>query len=174
MRRLIGLVLWALALTLPVAATEDFSFASIDGGRIRLNDWAGQPVLVVNSASLCGFTPQYEGLQALYDRYGDRGLVVLAVPSNDFRQELATESEVKGFCDTTFDLNLPMTEITHVRGPQAHPFYRWLADTAGFEPRWNFNKVLLGPDGQVVATWGARVTPEAPQIIHEIEALLPR
>lgn len=153
----------------PAAA---FEFASIDGGTLRTDAWRGQPVLVVNTASRCGFTGQYDGLQALHDRYGPAGLVVLAVPSNDFRQELDTAAAVRDFCDTTFGLTLPMTDITPVRGRDAHPFYRWLADAHGFVPRWNFNKVLLDGDGQVVATWGAATPPEAPDVTSRIEALL--
>jgi len=173
MRRLAAFVLATLWPAL-AAAAGTFTFASIDGGELDLADWNGRPVLVVNSASRCGFTPQYEGLQALYDRYRDRGLIVLAVPSNDFRQELASEAEVKDFCETTFDLDLPMTEITHVKGAEAHPFYKWLKDSDGFVPGWNFNKVLIGPAGEVVETWGSRVRPESRQITRAIEALLPQ
>jgi len=154
---------------LPVGA---FEFASIDGGTLDMAAWRGQPVLVVNTASRCGFTRQYDGLQALHARYADAGLVVLAVPSNDFRQELADAAAVKDFCETTFGLTLPMTDITPVRGRDAHPFYRWLADTHGFTPRWNFNKVLLDGDGAVVATWGSMTRPEAREITTRIEALL--
>jgi glutathione peroxidase len=137
-----------------------------------LADWAGRPVLVVNTASLCAFTPQYEGLQRLYDRYRAAGLVVLAVPSNDFRQELGSEAEVKEFCDLTFGLDLPMTEITRVRGRDAHAFYRWLDEAHGFAPSWNFNKVLLGPEGEVVATFGSTTRPGARAITERVEALL--
>lgn len=148
-----------------------FEFASIDGGELDLDAWRGRPVLVVNTASLCGFTPQYDGLQALYDRYREAGLVVLAVPSDDFRQELASGAEVKEFCALNFSLTLPMTEITHVKGAKAHPFYRWLADTEGFVPSWNFNKVLLAP-GTVAETWGSRTEPTSKAITGRIEALL--
>ncbi|MFN4129588.1 MAG: glutathione peroxidase, partial [Paracoccaceae bacterium] len=109
-----------------------FVFDSIDGGTIALDDWRGHPVLVVNTASLCGFTRQYDDLQALHDRYSARGLLVLAVPSDDFNQELADAKAVKEFCTLRFDLTLAMTDITHVRGPQAHPFYQWLAAEQGF------------------------------------------
>lgn len=152
--------------------TNAFQFASIDGGALDLDDWRGRPVLVVNTASLCGFTPQYEGLQALYDRYREAGLVVLAVPSDDFRQELGNAAEVKEFCALNFALDLPMTEITPVTGAAAHPFYRWLAETEGFTPAWNFNKVLIAPDGTVAATWRSAVEPTAPEITGRIEALL--
>ena len=137
-----------------------------------MSDWAGRPVLVVNTASLCGFTPQYEALQTLYDRYRDAGLVVLAVPSNDFRQELGSAEEVKDFCELTFGLDLPMTDILSVRGRDAHPFYRWLSDEHGFEPRWNFYKVLIGPDGTPAGAWGSRTKPLSGAITDPIEAFL--
>lgn len=154
----------------PALAGESFRFASIDGGMIDLADWRGKPVLVVNTASLCGFTGQYDGLQALHDRFGDRALI-LAVPSDDFNQELADEAAVKEYCATNFDLTMPMTEITHIKGPQAHPFYAWLRDETGFVPGWNFNKVLIGPDGKVVATFGAPIAPQSRAIAGKLEAL---
>jgi len=172
--RLLILFAALLGLALPALARGPFTFASIDGGELRMEDWAGRPVLVANTASLCGFTPQYEDLQALYDRYRERGLVVLAVPSDDFRQELGSEAEVKEFCENTFGLDLPMTEITHVRGAEAHPFYQWLANEHGVEPRWNFNKVLIGPDGALVDSWGSRVNPMSRKITGAVEALLPK
>ena len=149
-----------------------YTFMSSDGGPLPMESWAGRPVLVVNTASLCGFTPQYGELQILYETYRDRGLVVLAVPSDDFRQELADEAEVKEFCALNFDLTLPMTDITQVTGGNAHPFYRWLAAEHGFEPEWNFNKVLIGPSGELVMTWGSAVTPLSGAIARAIEAVL--
>ena len=171
MRYLMALV-FVLMAALPAAARDGFVFESIDGGTIALDDWRGRPVLVANTASLCGFTPQYAGLQALYDRYRARGLVVLAVPSNDFAQELASAEEVQEFCEVTFGLDLPMADITHVRGRKAHPFFRWLATEHRFTPRWNFNKVLIGPDGDVVDTWGSTVDPLSGRVIARIESLL--
>jgi glutathione peroxidase len=159
-----------LALPSRVAA-DGFVFPSIDGGEIVLDDWRGRPVLVVNTASLCAFTPQYNGLQALYDRYQDEGLVVLAVPSDSFRQELDDEEQVKDFCELNYDLDLPMTEIVAVRGPSAHPFYRWLEEQ-GMEPAWNFHKVLLGPDGRVIDAWGATMRPSAAPLSRAIETAL--
>ena len=150
-----------------------FSFSSIDGGTLSTADWRGRPVLVVNTASLCGFTRQYDGLEALHRRYGPRGLVVLAVPSDDFSQELSSGAEVKDFCAVNFDLTLPMTAISHVKGPEAHPFYVWMRDAHGFTPGWNFNKVLLDGDGAVVATWGSVMRPTAAPVVQKIEALLP-
>ncbi len=171
-KTLISSLLLSVLAAVPANAAQSFSFSSIDGGTIAMDSFLGKPVLVVNTASLCGFTPQYDDLQALQDRYGEQGLVVLAVPSDDFSQELASASEVKEFCAVNFDLTLPMTEITHVVGEKAHPFYQWLAKTHGFKPGWNFNKVLIGPDGDLVETWGSSVKPTAQAIVGKIEPLL--
>ena len=172
MRNLLGLVLSAIVAVPAWAGGFSGTFSSIDGGTLALEEWRGQPVLVVYTASRCGFTHQYDELQALYDESRDEGLVVLAVPSQDFRQEFATAEEVKEFCEVNFDLDIPMTDITSVRGPTAHPFYSALKQETGFEPAWNFNKVLLGPDGDFVAAWGAPVKPGSRQITTKIEALL--
>jgi glutathione peroxidase len=147
-------------------------FASIDGGSLSLADWAGQPVLVANTASMCGFTPQYDALQRLYDTYRERGLVVLAVPSDDFAQELDSAAEVKAFCDVNFNLTLPMTDITAVTGRAAHPFYAWMRDQTGWQPKWNFNKVLIGGDGAVLGTWGSGADPMGREIRGAVEAAL--
>ncbi|WP_333817345.1 glutathione peroxidase [Tabrizicola sp.] len=164
-------VLLAVAMAAPAWAAGGFRFTSIDGGEIDLDDWRGKPVLVVNTASLCGFAGQFDALQALHDRFGDR-VLILAVPSDDFNQELADEKAVKEYCALTFDLTLPMTEITHVKGAEAHPFYAWLKEETGFVPGWNFNKVLIAPDGSIAGTFGAPVRPEGPQIAGRIEAML--
>jgi glutathione peroxidase len=156
-----------------VTTPEAFRFDSIDGGSYDMSDWRGQPALVVNTASLCGFTGQYDELQALHEEYGPRGLVVLAVPSNDFRQELASDDAVAEFCEVNFNLTLPMATITPVRGAAAHPFYRWLSDAYGYVPTWNFNKVLLDGEGRVVGTYGATTQPGSARIRREIEARLP-
>jgi glutathione peroxidase len=166
------LILSLFMATATMAAPPDAPFASIDGGDLLLSDWAGQPILLVNTASQCGFTPQFDALQAVYDTYKDQGLVVVAVPSDDFKQELNSAAEVKEFCEVNFNLTLPMTDITHVRGPQAHPVYGWLRDQAGFVPRWNFNKVLIDRSGAVAGTWDAAVRPDAPQITKAIKAAL--
>ncbi len=162
----------AALVAFPVWAAQGFTFDNIDGGSLSLDEWQGQPVLVVNTASRCGFTRQYDGLQALYDRYRDRGLVVLAVPSDDFRQELSSAEEVKEFCDVNFGLDIPMTDITHVTGPQAHPLYKWVAEQTGFRPNWNFNKVLIGADGTVRETFGSTTRPLSGKMIRAVEAAL--
>ncbi len=155
-----------------MAGSAKETFSSIDGGTIELAAFAGSPVLVVNTASQCGFTGQYDGMQALYDAYRDRGLMVLAVPSDDFNQELASGEDVKEFCAVNFSLTLPMTDITPVTGPQAHAFFARVKAETGFEPAWNFNKVLLDGAGRVAGTWGSSVKPQSLQITGAIEALL--
>jgi glutathione peroxidase len=172
-----GWIIRAAALTLalalaPVAAVAGYRFAAIEGGIIDLESFRGKPVLVVNTASLCGFAGQFDDMQKLQDRYGARGLVVLAVPSNDFNQELASGAEAKEYCEARFDISLPMTEITQVTGADAHPFYAWLASEYGFTPKWNFNKVLIGPAGEVVATWGSMPAPTSRAVTSKIEPLL--
>lgn len=155
------------------AAPMSHDFASIDGGTLEMSQWQGRPVLVVNTASRCAYTGQYAALQELYDTYRERGLVVLAVPSDDFRQELGSADEVKEFCELTFGLDLPMADITPVTGDKAHPFYREVRDATGFSPRWNFNKVLIAPDGTVAQTWGSGTRPMSQAIIRAVEANLP-
>ncbi|MDX5350596.1 MAG: glutathione peroxidase [Paracoccaceae bacterium] len=170
MRHLLAFTLAVLAAG-PLAAADSFRFASIDGGEIDLADWRGKPVLVVNTASLCGFAGQFDGLQDLHERFGDQALI-LAVPSNDFNQELESEAAVKEYCAMTFDITLPMTEITPVRGSEAHPFYAWVREETGFAPRWNFNKVLIAPDGSIAGTWGSITPPDSDQIAGRIAAMV--
>ncbi|SLN46634.1 glutathione peroxidase [Roseisalinus antarcticus] len=174
-RRLIAVLAAAVCAPAAFGATgavvPDAPFPSIDGGEISLAEFRGRPVLLVNTASLCAFTPQYEGLQAMWERYRDAGLVVLAVPSDDFRQELSSDAEVKDFCALTFGLDLPMTTISSVRGPQAHPVYRWLAGQ-GVVPGWNFHKVLIGRDGTVLGQWPASVRPMSAPVTRAVEAAL--
>ena len=142
-------------------SVPNFSFQSIDGGELRLDQFRDKTLLVVNTASRCGFTSQYNGLQEIYDLYQKDGLVVLGVPSKDFRQELKDNNDVKEFCAVNFGINFPMTEITKVLGPDAHPLYKWLFKEYNFRPRWNFNKVLINKDGTVFNTFGATVGPKS-------------
>ncbi|PTX01176.1 glutathione peroxidase [Pararhodobacter aggregans] len=166
---------WVVALLLMLALpARAFTFTAIDGATYDLDDWRGRPVLVVNTASLCGFTPQYADLQALHDRYAARGLVVLAVPSDDFRQELDDDAAVAQYCRVELGVEVPLTRITPVRGPDAHPFYRWLAQQHGVEPTWNFNKALIGPEGEFLGFWGSTTRPTSARITDLIEPLLPR
>jgi glutathione peroxidase len=153
-----------------------FEFSSIDGESLPLDAWRGRPVLVVNTASYCGYTPQYGDLEALWQLFRDRGLIVLGVPSNDFgRQEPGSAAEIKEFCVTNYSVDFPLTEKYRVTGAEAHPFYRWTAEALGEAgtPRWNFHKYLIGPDGQLAGTWPAQVSPTDRRITSEIERLLP-
>ena len=156
---------------------HEFSFEGIDGRPIALADYKGKALLVVNTASQCGFTPQYDDLQALHRRYGDRGLVVLGVPSNDFgAQEPGTNAEIRSFCETSFGVEFPMTGKQAVVGRDAHPLFRWIADEAGegAAPRWNFHKYLIDGGGHLIGAWPSRVRPVSPEITGEIEKLLAR
>ena len=154
---------------------HDFDFESIDGVPMPMADFKGKIVLLVNTASFCGFTPQYAALQSLWQTYREQGLVILGVPSNDFGgQEPRAESEIKDFCVTNFSVDFPMTTKQHVIGPNAHPLYKWIADEVGENsaPRWNFHKYLIGPDGGIVALWPSRVDPTDAEIVGAIEPLL--
>ena len=151
---------------------NEFYFESIDGGYINLGDFIGRPILITNTASNCGFTRQYSELQKLHDDFSESGLVVLAIPSQDFFQEFNDNDKVKEFCNTNFSLTLPMTTITKVKGSNAHPLFKWLADKHKFRPVWNFNKVLLNKDGMFVASFGAFTNPNSRKIRSKILDLL--
>ena len=135
----------------------------------------GHPVLVVNTASFCGYTPQYRDLEALWQKYRDRGLVVVGVPSNDFgAQEPGSAAEIKSFCETNYAIDFPLTEKYRVIGDSAHPFYRWVAETLGegAAPRWNFHKYLIDPDGELAGAWPSSVRPGDPAITGKIDKML--
>lgn len=173
---LVGLLM--LMAAAPAAATQGahaFTLEAIEGGPLPLAQWQGRPILVVNTASFCGFTNQYAGLQDLWQRYRERGLVVLGVPSNDFHQETGTSTDIKTFCEVNFAVDFPLADKTHVRGPDSHPLFAWLRAELGegAGPKWNFYKFLIGPDGRAVAAWPSQVHPEAREITQAIEALLP-
>ncbi len=153
---------------------HDFEFTSIDGDKLPLSAWKGKPVLVINTASFCGYTPQYEGMEALWRQYKDRGLVMLAVPSNDCGgQEPGSAAEIKTFCET-FDVSFPLSRKEVVTGGSAHPFYRWVVAELGegAAPRWNFHKYLIGGDGLLAGTWPSSVTPQSKDITAAIDAAL--
>jgi glutathione peroxidase len=154
----------------------DFDFAGIEGGALPLKAWKGKPILVVNTASFCGYTPQYTDLEKLWGRYKDRGLVVLGVPSNDFgQQEPGSAKEIKAFCET-YDVSFPLTEKQKVTGADAHPFYRWVAAELGDAgvPRWNFHKYLIDANGELAGAWPSRVTPLSKEVTAAVEEALKR
>ncbi len=146
----------------------------LDGGELDLGSLRGKPTLIVNTASKCGFTPQYEGLQALYERYGDRGLQVLGSPSADFNdQEFHDADEIGAFCQKNYGVSFPLTEPTSVRA-EPSPLWSDLARQPGSGPPvWNFTKYLVGADGKLIARWPTKVTPEDPQVVSAIESALP-
>lgn len=157
-------------------SAHDFSFQSIDGGALPMSQFKGKAVLVVNTASFCGYTPQYEGLQSLWSEYKDKGLVVLGVPSNDFgAQEPGTADEIKDFCESNFDVDFPLTAKEVVKGGSAHSFYKWAADVQGADnaPSWNFHKYLVAPDGSLVQAFASRVEPMSDELVAAVEANLP-
>ena len=150
----------------------DFKFNDINGEELSLSKYKGKNLLIVNVASRCGFTNQYEGLQALWENYKDKGLVVIGVSSNDFNQELKNKEEVKKFCEVNFGINFPMTDITSVKGDDAHPFYKWVKEKYNFQPKWNFFKILINKDGRVVETFSSFTKPQSSKIIDSINKLL--
>ncbi|WP_084713883.1 glutathione peroxidase [Thioclava pacifica] len=169
---LLTFVMFALPLRADMPAPGDLQFDLVEGEQVSLADYRGKVVLVVNTASKCGYAPQFSELQTLADRYGSQGLVILTVPSNDFRQELSSGEEAKRYCAMTFGADLPMAQITSVKGKGAHPFYSWLREAKGFEPSWNFNKVLLGRDGQVIETYPASAKPLSDWMVGDLERAL--
>ncbi len=157
------------------ASAHDFTFTAIEGDPLPFAQFAGKAVLVVNTASQCGFTPQYAELADLWARYRDKGLVVLAVPSNDFGgQEPGNESEIKEFCEVNYGIDFPMTDKEHVKGADAHPFYKWAASHFGplSKPRWNFHKYLVAPDGQLAGWFSTITSPTSDKVVRAIEAQL--
>lgn len=161
----------------PVRLTAfDFSFTGLEGQSMPLSVWAGRPLLIVNTASRCGFTPQYEELQQLWQKYRDRGLVVIGVPSNDFgKQEPWQEDKIRSFCTKRYGVDFPLTEKTKVSGFGKHPFYKWAGRWAGFigSPKWNFHKYLVSPEGYMYDWFAPFTSPLAPQVTASIESLLP-
>ena len=166
---------WAQAGRQPI----DWSTVSLDSigaGPLPAGDYKGRVVLLVNTASLCGFTGQYRGLEALWRKYKDKGLVVLGVPSNDFGgQEPGSNEEIKRFCEATFDVTFPLADKQSVIGPDAHPLYRWAATQTGplGTPSWNFHKILIGRDGRVI-DWFTAMSGVGPKLDSAIEAALAR
>ncbi len=153
----------------------DHQVKLLDGGELDLTTLRGQPTLIVNTASKCGYTPQYEGLQALYQQYGERGLQVLGSPSADFAdQEFDDAQEIGAFCQKNYGVTFPLTERTSVRADPS-PLWRDLARQPNSgPPAWNFTKYLVGSDGKLVARWATKVKPDDPTIVEAIEAALPR
>ncbi len=152
----------------------DFKINDISGNVMNLNDYRNKVILLVNTASFCGFTKQYDDLQKIWDKYKDSDLIVLGIPSNSFNQEKKTNSEVKSFCEINFKINFPMTEITNVKGDDAHPIYKWASKNFGKSavPKWNFHKILINKSGMIVETYSSFTNPMSKKIVNKIEELI--
>ena len=152
----------------------DFQLNSISGEAIDLKEYKNKVILVVNTASYCGFTKQYDGLQTLWEKYKSKGLIVLGVPSDSFNQEKKTNKDVKEFCEVNFNINFPLTEIIEVKGEKAHPIYKWAKKNYGNSaiPKWNFHKILINKEGKVQNTYSSLTKPMSNKIISEIDNIL--
>ena len=153
----------------------DFTLTTLQGQALPLRQFAGHPLLIVNTASRCGFTPQYEGLQALWAQNRERGLTVIGVPSNDFgRQEPGGAEEIAGFCSGNYGVSFPMTEKLRVRGPEADPLFRWLGQQGGVlsRPRWNFFKYVIGRDGRLANWFSSMTSPDSPRLRTAVSRVL--
>ena len=149
----------------------EYTFDGIDGNKINLDKYKNKIIVVVNVASRCGYTPQYEGLQNLYTNYKDKNLVVVGVPTNNFKQEPGSNKEIKDFCETNFGINFPITEKTNVIGKNAHPFYKWAKENHGIGaiPKWNFHKIIIGKNGKVIDTFASFTKPTSNKFLKTIE-----
>ena len=149
----------------------DFEFNSIDGNKIKLSNFKNKVLVIVNVASRCGYTPQYEDLQILWSNYKNKNLIVIGVPTNNFKQEPGNNKEIKNFCETNFGINFPMTEKTNVIGKDAHPFYKWAKKNHGIAaiPKWNFHKIIIGKNGKVVDTFASFTKPTSDKFLDIIE-----
>tara|TARA_B100001996_G_C18560625_1_gene554435 strand:- start:379 stop:888 length:510 start_codon:yes stop_codon:yes gene_type:complete len=152
----------------------DFKIESISGEVIDFNDYKGKVVLIVNTASYCGFTKQYTELQELWDMFKNKGLIVLAIPSNSFNQEKKSNEEVKMFCKVNFNINFPISSITDVKGNNAHDIFKWAKENYGNStvPKWNFHKILINKDGKVEDTFTSFTNPMSKKLIKKIEKIL--
>ncbi len=155
------------------SSIHDFTMKTIDGKPEPLADYKGKTVLIVNVASRCGFTPQYKGLEALYEKYKDRGFVILGFPANNFGgQEPGTNEEIKTFCSSKYMVTFPMFSKISVKDDGKAPLYDYLTGTGGGEVKWNFTKFLVGRDGKVITRFESSVTPDSPEVISAIEKAL--
>ena len=152
----------------------DFKIESISGNEIDLSKYKDKAILLVNTASYCGFTKQYTDLQNLWDKYKKDGLIVLGIPSNSFNQEKNSNQEVKDFCEVNFNINFPMTKITIVKGDNAHPIYKWAKNNYGKSavPKWNFYKILINKDGKIEDTYSSLTNPMSEKIQSKIKSIL--
>ena len=149
-----------------------FTINDIDGNLINLNKFKGKPVLLVNTASRCGFTKQYANLANLHREYLKKSLIIIGTPSNSFRQELDEEKDVKEFCLVNYDTKFIISEIIDVKGSTAHPLYKWISETYGKTPKWNFFKYLFDGEGNLVESWSSITKPDSSQITDQIDKII--
>ena len=149
----------------------DYSFTGIDGNKIKLEEFKNKVIVVVNVASRCGYTPQYNDLQKLWLDYKKKDLVVIGVPTNNFKQEPGSNKQIKDFCETNFGISFPISEKTNVIGKEAHPFYKWAKTNHGIGaiPKWNFHKIIIGKDGKVFDTFASFTKPSSKKFLESIE-----
>ena len=153
----------------------DYKFNDLDGSELNLNKFKNKVIVVVNVASQCGFTKQYEDMQKVWDNYQDRGVVMLGVPSNDFgKQEPGTSKEIKNFCEAKFGITFPMTEKVSVKGSEAHPFYIWARENYGKSaiPKWNFHKIIIDKNGKIAETFSSITNPSSKKFIEVLDRLI--
>jgi len=152
----------------------EFNFNDLDGSQLKLSEYKNKTIVIVNVASQCGFTSQYEDMQKVWDLYQEKGLVMIGVPSNDFNQEFDTNKEIKNFCEAKFGITFPMTEKVSVKGDNAHPFYKWAKENHGSKaiPKWNFHKIIIGKNGKIYDTFSSITKPTSKKFIKAIEKSL--
>ena len=152
----------------------DFQFNSIDGKTIKLSDFKNKVIVVVNVASRCGFTNQYEDLQNLWTSYKDKELIILGVPTNNFKQEPGSNKDIKDFCETNFNISFPMSEKIDVVGINAHPFFKWAKENHGKSaiPKWNFHKIIVGKNGKVADTFSSITKPSSKRFLNSIDKII--
>ena len=152
----------------------DFQIESINGEIISFKEYKNKVILLVNTASYCGFTKQYDDLQKLWDQYKSKGLIVLGIPSNSFNQEKKSNSEIKKFCEINFNINFPLSTLTDVKGNNAHEIFKWAKENHGKSaiPKWNFHKILINKKGKIEETYSSLTKPTSNKIIKKIESLL--
>jgi len=152
----------------------DFKFKDLDGSNLNLKEYQNKVIVIVNVASQCGFTKQYEDMQKIWEEYQNKGLVMIGVPSNDFKQEAGTNEEIKNFCESKFGITFPMTEKVSVKGKNAHPFYLWAKENFGNSaiPKWNFHKIIINRSGKIDTTFSSLTSPSSKKFLKAINNLL--
>ncbi len=173
MKATLGLIAMLTSSAFAASSVHEFSLPAIDGAPAPLSAYKGKVVLIVNVASKCGYTPQYAGLEKLYEKYKDHGFAILGFPANNFgAQEPGTNDEIKAFCSRNYNVTFPMYSKISVSGDDKAPLYKYLTDTTGGEIKWNFTKFLVDGDGKIIARFEPKVTPDSPELVAAVEKAL--